>query len=55
MKRKNNSELPGRRADYVLPGIAIIDMASEQILCASNWNDGSLDDKDDNWNVLPTL
>lgn len=55
MKRKNDSELLGHRAGYVLPSIAIIEVASEQILCASNWNDGSLDDKDDNWNVLPTL
>lgn len=55
MKEKNNYELQGRRIDYLHPDIAIIEVASEQILCASNWNDGSVGDNDDNWNVLPTL
>ena len=55
MKRRTISELRKHSPEYVIPEIAIIDMASEQILCGSNWNDGSIDDNDDNWNTLPQL
>ena len=55
MKRKTVSELWAHSKEYVLPEIAIIELASEQILCESNWNDGSIDDDEDNWNIYPML
>jgi len=43
------------KTEYINPQIAILELASEQILCASGWNDGSVTDIDENWNILPTL
>lgn len=43
------------RHDYVVPRIATIEMEAEQILCGSDWNDGSVADSDDNWNILNTI
>lgn len=40
---------------YVSPDISCIEMETIQVLCESDWNDGSIEDKDDNWNVFPEL
>jgi len=40
---------------YDSPGINAIEMATNEILCASDWNDGSISDIDENWNVIETL
>ena len=55
MKKRTDSELRKHIPEYVIPEIAILNMASEQILCGSDWNDGSIEDNDDNWNALPEL
>ena len=55
MKRRTISEFREHGSEYVLPEIAIIDLASEQILCESNWDDGSIKDDDDSWNIYPNM
>ena len=40
---------------YVSPDISCIEIETMQILCESDWNDGSIEDNDDNWNALPEL
>ena len=55
MKRKLVSELRSHVYEYVHPEIAIIELASEQILCESDWDDGSIDDNDDSWNIYPGI
>ena len=40
---------------YDSPGINAIEMATNEILCASDWNDGSISDIDEHWNVIETL
>jgi hypothetical protein len=55
MKKITDSESRKHISKYVVPEIAILSMASEQILCGSDWNDGSIDDNDGNWNELPEL
>lgn len=55
MKKRTDSELRKHIPEYAIPEIAIIEMASEQILCGSGWSDGSIEDNNENWNTLPEL
>lgn len=55
MKKMKTHELIGHTSEYVLPGVSIIEIESEHVLCGSGWNDGSIQDDEDDWNVIPTI
>ena len=55
MKNAMLSESRKHRPEYVFPKIAIIELASDQVLCGSDWDNGSIVDNEDNWNTLPSL
>lgn len=40
---------------YETPCILTTELVAAEILCTSNWNDGSISDVDENWNVVETL
>lgn len=52
---KTNRIIDGCGSFYESPGINAIEMAANEILCASDWNDGSISDIEENWNVIETL
>lgn len=55
MKTMKTHESIGHRPEYVLPCVSIIEMESEHVLCGSGWNDGSIQDGEDDWNTIPTI
>ena len=55
MKKMKTHELIGRRPEYALPSVSIMEMESEQVLCGSGWTDGSIPDGEDDWNTIPTI
>ena len=53
MKTLSNNLHEGFR--YETPCIHAIEMMAGEILCASDWNEGSISDTDENWNILETI
>ena len=37
---------------YESPRILAIDIDAGEILCASTWNDGTVSDEENNWNII---
>lgn len=50
MKTLLNHEFEIQR--YESPRIQAIEIEAREILCDSVWNDGSISDEEENWNVL---
>lgn len=52
MKQHEMNLLP--RHEYVVPSLTTLDVETSQVLCGS-WNDGSISDTDDDWNIIESL
>lgn len=52
---KTTQKTPQASLRYETPCIVTTELVASEILCASGWNDGSIRDSDENWNVIETI